>query len=143
MVVEVLGTHFNINSHQEATKVFLEEGKIKLSLKDLKQELMMEPGDFVAYSNKKKELPKIQSTTAELHTSWKTGYIMLNDSQLKEILLKMEEIYGVTIKAVNEADYQRSFNTGIQIDNLEKAIEILEKTTRLKVTEQGNQLIIQ
>lgn len=143
LVVEVLGTIFNINSHQEATKVFLEEGKIKLNLKKLKKAVWMKPGNFVAFSDKHKQLPQIQNTTAELHTSWKTGIILFKNSSLEEILLKMKEIYGVTITVSAGVDYTKKLNTGIPIDKFDTAINILKKTIRLDIIKRDNQFIIQ
>ncbi len=52
LTVEVLGTSFNVNTHHEETKVFLEEGKVKLNFDTFSEEILMEPGELVTYSQK-------------------------------------------------------------------------------------------
>jgi len=143
LTVEVLGTIFNVNSHQEATKVFLEEGKIKLNLNGLKQTTLMLPGELVAYSESKKEQPIKSKVLPALHTSWKDGILQFENTPLKEVLEKLEEIYGVTFEVENTAHYAREIDTGVPIGNLEDAISILDATMDLRIIKRKNSFIIQ
>jgi len=143
LTVEVLGTVFNVNSHQEATKVFLEEGKINLSLNGLKQPMLMEPGEIVAYSESKKELPKKQRATPTLQTSWKDGLLLFEDIPLREVLEKLEEIYGLTIQVKDPSNYSRAITTGVPVENMEEAITILNATMDLKILKAEEGFVIQ
>jgi len=49
VTVEVVGTEFNVNDRQQGTKVFLNSGRVRLSLKNLGEIINMAPGDMVQY----------------------------------------------------------------------------------------------
>jgi len=78
LTVEVLGTVFNVNSHREETKVFLQEGKVNLSLNGLEETMLLEPGEIIAYSQSKKEHPEKQQVLRSQHTSWKYGLLLFD-----------------------------------------------------------------
>lgn len=140
--VEVLGTSFNVSSRGVQTDVFLEEGKIKLSMDD--QEELLQPGDFLAYSAEKKAVVKREKAIpAEVHTSWKDGVLRLKDQTVETILKKLEEIYGVQIKVLNDSLLTHIKTVSVPMDKLEIAIPVLERTFEATITEQENQLVIQ
>ena len=140
--VEVLGTAFNVNSRGIQTNVFLEEGQIRLSMDG--QEEMLEPGDFLAYSTKKKAVVKRQNAISpELHTSWKDGVLILKDQSIKEILKRLEEIYGVQIHVLNDSLLTHIKTVSVPMDKLEIAIPVLERTFEVNITKQENQLLLQ
>lgn len=144
LTVEVLGTVFNVNSHQEATKVFLEEGKIKLNLHGMEQAMLMEPGELVAYSESKKEPPKKRKVLPTVQTSWKDGLQLFDKTPLSEVLEKLEEFYGVTIQVKDTAHYATEINTGLPVENLEEALSVLEATlVGLKIIKKENGYVIQ
>ena len=140
--VEVLGTSFNVHSRGKETKVFLKEGKVKLNLNGLKHSMEMNPGEFVAYSEKSKEQPKKQIASPPVHTSWKDGLMIFENKTLKEVLEEVEEIYGETIQVKNAEHYSREITTGIPVENLNEAISILELTLGLKITKEQESFII-
>lgn len=140
--VEVLGTAFNVNSRGIQTNVFLEEGQIRLSMDG--QEEMLEPGDFLAYSTEKKAVVKRQNAISpELHTSWKDGVLILKDQSIKEILKRLEEIYGVQIHVLNDSLLTHIKTVSVPMDKLEIAIPVLERTFEVNITKQENQLLLQ
>ena len=99
LTVEVLGTFFNVNTRQEATKVFLEKGKVKVKLEDKKStQLLLEPGQVVSYSAKRKSLLSPYKVANELQISWKDGYLTFKDSSLKEILEQLAAISNLELK---------------------------------------------
>lgn len=140
--VEVLGTAFNVNSRGIQTNVFLEEGQIRLSMDG--QEEMLKPGDFLAYSTEKKAVVKRQNAISpELHTSWKDGVLILKDQSIKEILKRLEEIYGVQIHVLNDSLLTHIKTVSVPMDKLEIAIPVLERTFEVNITKQENQLLLQ
>lgn len=142
LTVEVLGTVFNVNSHREETKVFLEEGKVKLSLNGLKEAMLMDPGELVTYSKDKKEKPAKKRVAPILHTSWKDGFQSFDKTPLKEVLEKVEEIYGVSIQVKDPTHYDRKITTGLPVKNLEEALSVLELTLNLQIVKEKEGYII-
>jgi len=128
LTIEVLGTQFNVNSHQIQTEVFLEEGKVNLKLDGLTEGMLMSPGQIVAYSKEEKKVPVKRQLVATNYPSWKDGIILFRDATLTEVIEKFNELYGVSIKMKNTKDYTRKITTGIPVDNQKEAIRILEIT---------------
>ena len=56
LIVEVLGTTFNVNSNDGKTSVYLEEGQVRLYLNGLDSTLLMEPGDLIVYSEQNRRI---------------------------------------------------------------------------------------
>ncbi len=144
LVVEVLGTTFNVNSKGGKTVVYLEEGSIRLHLKTIDSVLVMEPGDLVVYSEQSGEIFTKRREMAELHTSWKDGVLTFEDASLREVIHKIEEIYGVNFKVVEPLNYDRKVNFPLPIQELDMAISILDKTmTSITIQKEADHYLIE
>ena len=133
--VEVLGTAFNVNSRNEQTKVFLEEGSVKLDLKDDSlSEVFLVPGEMLTYSTQKRHPFEKTRLHTNLTSSWKEGIHLFEKAPLHEVLDKMEDIYGVSIelKEKNLADLELTM--GIPIEDLHIALETIESMLGLKIS---------
>lgn len=144
LTVEVLGTVFNVNSRQEKTTVYLEEGKVALSLKHQPAiKKTMEPGELLTYSaQKKKVLANIRETHPNLHTSWKDGSLTFEKTPLGDILQKIEHIYGIQFQVEDPANYQRKITTGLPMEKLEIVIPMLEQAMGLKIEKEKDLYIL-
>ena len=145
LTIEVLGTSFNVNSHQEETKVFLEEGKIKLDLEDeSEEEILMEPGELLVYSAKKGGNFEKTSANALNHTSWTEGAAIMNMIPLKDVLKRMEDIYGVMFKIEDEELLSKEVRVAVPVENLSIAIDALETVLGKKLkTKKENEYFIE
>ena len=141
LTIEVLGTSFNVNTHQERTKVFLEEGSIKLKLEDRPETLLLKPGDLFSYSQKTRETSK-EITELQLPSSWKDGIVILKNVELKTILEKINEIYGLDYRVTDPNQLERVFNIGIPVDNSETMLFILQETVGKNIIIENNELKI-
>lgn len=141
LAVEVLGTAFNIHSRGEQTEVFLEEGKVRLDMG--REEKVLAPGDFLAYSSKQRQITEFRQTSTEQHASWKDGSLILIDKPVSEILNKVEEIFGYKVVMNNPELLKEQRTVGIPMDVFEMALPILEKTLNAKITIQEDRLIVQ
>ena len=144
LTVEVLGTAFNVNTRQATTKVFLEEGKVKLNLEDEKSsELYLKPGEVMTYSAKKKLLIRPQKIADELQISWKRGILTFKDTPLKMILEKLAETNNFEFEIEGTELAERKFSLSLPNDNMELAMSLLRKTINREITKKGNKFIIQ
>ncbi|MEM6697076.1 MAG: FecR family protein [Bacteroidota bacterium] len=135
LTVEVLGTIFNVNSRSASTDVFLKEGKVNLKFQDNTEELAMQAGDLVSYSktDKTTSVQQVKEEEEEKPTSWKDGTIAFQDHQLKDILSKLEELYGVKIKVEAADQLERSFTIDLPINDFDTAFLILKELTQLNL----------
>lgn len=141
LTVEVLGTVFNVNAREADTEVYLEEGQVKLDLQEQKEAITMEPGELVTYSRGagKPERKRIEN---EAPSSWKDGAALMEDALLKDIVRKIEEIYGVTVVVENKTHLQREFSLGIPVDNPETGYLLLRELTGLDIEKVDGKWII-
>jgi ferric-dicitrate binding protein FerR (iron transport regulator) len=128
LIVEVLGTSFNVNSHHGKTSVYLEEGNIRLHLNHLDTMILMDAGDLIVYSENSGLLERKNGVSKEYHTSWKDGVLRFTNAPLRLVLEKIEETYGVHFTVTDESYYEREINYPLPTNDLETAISILKKT---------------
>lgn len=135
ITIEVLGTIFNVNSREEKTAVFLEEGEIALSIHQ--QEVppkLMQPGEMLTYSSEEERiLINEEAPSPEFFTSWKDGVLIFESIPLAEVLEKIEEIYGIAFQVRDSVNYQRTLRTGLPMQEIDLLIPILEQSLGLTI----------
>lgn len=141
--IEVLGTAFNVNTRQEITKVFLEEGTIKLNLEDQKEsELYLKPGEVVSYSATKKILVSPQAISKDIHTSWKEGVLTFKEASLMEILEILLATNNIEFEVAESTLLERKYSLSLPSDDIKTAMDILSKTTNTTFSRRDNKYII-
>jgi len=140
LTVQVLGTSFNVNTHNQHTEVFLEEGKVNILLED--GEEAMKPGDFFSYTKRNEAVVKPKASESIHHRSWTNGVMILKERQLSEVLQKVENVYGKTFKVEASIAMDHLMTTSLPIDNLEVCLQILEEFLKVKIDQEEQTLII-
>jgi len=138
--VEVLGTSFQVNTRNQQTEVFLEEGEIRLELD--KQQSTMQPGDFVTYSLAENKIAKTNVQENSLDRHWREGVVTLKDASMDKIIQQLEVLFGIDV-IVEDAQIKEISADGkitIPVDNLPIATKILERVLEVQITIEGKQL---
>lgn len=119
--VEVLGTHFNINSYSDESKqaVTLLEGSVKVmdgewpmvnGQSTTKQHAaILKPGEqaIFALASQRSRPISVQAVDVEQAVAWKNGYFMFVDEDIKSIMRKLARWYDFTPEYMgNVADEQ-------------------------------------
>ena len=138
--VDVLGTTFNVNTRNDQTEVFLEEGKITLDMQGKVEEI--EPGEFISYSSTKKKIINRHQKTEEIHSNWKDGVLTIRDAPMSEILREVEAIYGIDLIVKEKSLLEKVHSVAIPVDDLEVASSILERVLNVKMIHKGKQIFI-
>lgn len=142
LVIEVLGTAFNVNSRHEKTKVVLEEGSIKLNLDGGKEE-MMEPGDLISYSGKEaKILERQKAVPTEVHSSWKDGSIIFSQIPLKEAMQKVADHYGIHFEFGADSLKKKEVEGAVPMDDLRISLLVMEKSFNIQIDKQDEYFLI-
>ncbi|PPK85047.1 FecR family protein [Neolewinella xylanilytica] len=138
LTVSVLGTVFNVNSRDDKTSVFLEEGQVALALNTRSSEAkMMVPGELVTYSAKRQQLlADVKQVAPEVHTSWKDGVLIFDDTPLVEVLTKVENIYGISFEVADAAMYERRITAGLPMEEITLVLPLLEQVLGSDIEEQ-------
>lgn len=137
VTIEVIGTEFNV-LHDTLVKqvtVSVTEGKVKCS--SGAREIYLTANKAAQFSYDKGSLNPFQ-TTNNNHLAWKTNILEFKNTPLQEVIPQLNKYYGVSFKFADDSIKQN--NLSIRIDNteLEHVIKIIEMTSELKVTQEGN-----
>lgn len=140
-MVEVLGTHFNINAYDDeaSVKTTLLEGKVAVLAKDKIPRLLV-PGQQSSV-NKEGEISVIIDADIEEAIAWKNGWFQYKSTDLKTILRQISRWYDV--------DIEYSGNTSLYFTgqlprsvHASKVFEKLELTGEVRFTIEGKKIIV-
>lgn len=137
--VTVLGTSFNINTRNDQTKVFLQEGKVDLEVDDPHTGIIqMKPGDLIAYSKTQNKLKEQRNNVSTLeNASWKDGTLIFNDTPLQKALAEIEDIYGIQFIIQSEKLKEEVISGGVPIKNLQVTLQTLSEVYGIHIRPDG------
>ncbi|QEH40618.1 FecR domain-containing protein [Chitinophaga sp. XS-30] len=141
--VQVLGTHFNINSYQdeEAVRTTLLEGAVRIFSTKLNLSKTLSPGQTATHQNERITIEAADETAV----AWKNGMLEFKQADLKSILRQVARWYDLTIVYQGAASTEK-FTGGISREsNLSELLYILEGmgiNFRIERRENENFLIV-
>jgi ferric-dicitrate binding protein FerR (iron transport regulator) len=101
-VVQVLGTHFDINAYQDenAVKTTLLEGSVKVyrksrTLTSAAPEIIIKPDEQAVFKND--QLSK-QTVDADEFVAWKKGVILFRNADIHDVMRKISRWYNVEVE---------------------------------------------
>ncbi len=142
LVVEVLGTIFNVSSRAKGSSVFLEEGAVKVNLIEKADEVFLQPGEVVHYQTHQEGLSAPLKIDPDLQTSWKSGILLFSSTGLEEILAEMEDIYDLDFEVADSTLRQKKFTCSLPTQDVQMALDMLTRMTGTKVTGEGTKSVL-
>ncbi|MES2456816.1 MAG: FecR domain-containing protein [Bacteroidota bacterium] len=140
--VEVLGTHFNINSYadEQFTKTTLLEGSVRVTKSDSHQTEMLSPGkQAVVWANG----IKVTEVDVEESTAWKNGYFMFVNEKQESIMRKVSRWYNVKIEYADPAAREvMYYGTVSRYDHIAKVLRKFEQTGEVRFEIIGSKIIV-
>jgi hypothetical protein len=140
MEVEVLGTHFNINSYEDesAIRTTLLEGSIKINKQGSSS--LLKPGEQ-ALLNKKGEIKIINHADVEEAIAWKEGKFQFDKADIHAVMRQIARWYDVDVA------YQGSVSThfGGTISrhvNLSQVLNMLHLTGEVKFEIKDRKVVV-
>lgn len=139
--VEVLGTHFNINSYNDEpeVKTTLLEGSVKVCIKGNHRPSILQPGQ---QSISDHQQLRVKSADTDAVLAWKNGYFQFDDESINSIMRKLSRWYDVQV------DYAGSLPaTGIngrisRNKNISQVIKALEATQTVHFKMEGRRITV-
>lgn len=134
--IEVLGTHFNVNSYADEglTKTTLLEGSVKVyapfSPSPLKRAgVRLQPGQQSALTDNGISVTDVNTEEA---VAWKNGYFMFESENIKSIMRKIERWYDVEVVYNGDIPTDKFGGTVSRFSNVSQVLKKLELTNRVK-----------
>jgi transmembrane sensor len=139
--VEVLGTHFNINSYtdEKATRTTLLEGSVRITGYDGGHMIKLKPGQQATLSGK--ELKLVADPDIDEAIAWKNGKFLFANTDLRTIMRMLSRWYDVDVTyngPVAERHYRGSISRNVPVSQV---FEIL-KTSGINFTINGRTIIV-
>ncbi|MBB5637838.1 hypothetical protein HDE68_003763 [Pedobacter cryoconitis] len=131
-VVEVLGTHFNINvySNEPFIKTTLLEGSVKVTNSSTNAQTIIRPGEQSIIQKTGNSAIKVKDVDMDEAVAWKNGYFMFNSEQLESVLRKISRWYDVDIQYQNEELKHQLFSGTLSkylsVSQVLKKLELLQ-----------------
>jgi transmembrane sensor len=140
-VVEVLGTHFNVNAYEdeEEIKTTLLEGAVKISSGKLNR--LLKPGQQARLSGRTGEM-HIVKVDMEEAVSWKNGYFIFDNEDIRSVMRKISRWYGVEVVYTNEQISENFGGTVSKFENVSQVLKILEATGTIHFKIEGRRIIV-
>lgn len=124
--VEVLGTHFNVNSYKEegVSSVALLEGKVKVSVPS-RDSRILTPGQQTLVSTGS---IKVYPVDLSESIAWKNGEFMFNNESLKSVMQKIARWYDIEVIVAPELEHISIWGSVSRYEHLGKVLKIIELT---------------
>jgi ferric-dicitrate binding protein FerR (iron transport regulator) len=140
--VEVLGTHFNINSYKDerVTKTTLLEGSVRVSHNITNESEVLKPGEQSLVSVSGMDVKEVNVDEA---IAWKNGYFMFNNERQESILRKVARWYDVEIEYADaDAKNVMYYGTVSRFEKISKVLSKFEQTGEVRFDIKGNKVIV-
>ncbi|MET4544896.1 transmembrane sensor [Pedobacter africanus] len=144
-VVQVLGTHFNVNSYKEDTntKTTLLEGAVKVqSLKGgSPDEAMLKPGQQARIGNASSAI-SVATVDPLAEIAWKKGQFFFENEPIENIMKEVSRWYDVDIVYKDDFAGKTVWGSVTRYGNVSKVLSILELTGGIHFKIEGRRIIV-
>ncbi len=139
--IQVTGTKFDVEAYGSSplTQVTLDEGGIIFNTPHASYKL--EPHNQLEY-NQEKDLTKIIHVQNNQASEWRYNRLSFDKTNLKDVLLDIERMYGVNFEVLDSRLYNYSYS--MQCDQLEvdKILKRMERITPIRFTKNKHEYTV-
>lgn len=138
-VVQVLGTHFNVNAYDNGEVVTtLLEGSVKVN--GQQESVVLKPNQ---QSTLKRGKLHIQNAEADFIIAWKNGFFLFNHESLGNIMEKVARWYNVEIDYADPELKNKTFTGTIsRFEKISELFHMLEATNAIKFEMKGKKFLV-
>jgi len=138
--VEVLGTHFNINSYPDepSVKTTLAEGRVKVSGNNGKT-IVLIPGQQSILTN---GLITVAEADIEEALAWKNGYFRFNDENLQSTMRKLSRWYNIDVRYGPDISTDGMNGKVSRYKNISQVLKALEATKTVHFKVEGRRVTV-
>lgn len=139
-VIEVLGTHFNINGYEDEPyiKTTLIEGAVRVSERANQAYVVLKPGEQSRFHANRFEVKNVDTESA---VAWKNGYFTFDKSTLESIMRQISRWYDVEVNYQDKKVKEQIFSGNIsRFENASQVLAILELTGLVHFKVEGRRI---
>lgn len=137
--IEVLGTHFNVNSYADEpfSKTTLVEGSVLVNASGGSE--LLTPGNQAIVGNGK--LTVAEANVEEV-LAWKNGYFMFDSEDIGSVMRKISRWYNVDVVFEGDVSKDRFGGTVSRFSNVSKVLRKLELTNKVHFRMEERRIIV-
>ena len=140
--IEVLGTHFNINSYlnESIIKTTLLEGSVRVL--NGKEKATIKPGEQAQITEQRNKITVVRDVDIEKVMAWKNGVFNFQDVSLAEVMRQLERWYNIEVvfeKNVPDLEFYGKLRRDLALSEVLRGLELSE--VRFKI-EEGRKVIV-
>ncbi|MEO6520108.1 MAG: FecR domain-containing protein [Mucilaginibacter sp.] len=139
--VEVLGTHFNVNSYSDddIAKTTLLEGSVRIAALGLNKSGILKPGQQAIINQQKINIKNIDTQNA---IAWKNGLFVFDNENIQAIMKKISRWYDVDVEYMGELDNIRFGGSVSRFTDIQQLLRKLELTNTIHFKINGRRIIV-
>jgi transmembrane sensor len=145
-MVEVLGTHFDINSYADepSTRTSLLEGSVRVTNLESNTKVVIKPGQQSMVNSGSSPAISVKNIDTDEAVAWKNGYFMFDEEPLESILRKISRWYDVDIQYKGLGAKNNLYFSGTlsRYSNVSKVLKKLELTESVHFKVEGRTIIV-
>lgn len=143
MTVNVLGTHFDVNSYagKDFTKTILVSGKVEVLLHGNNEKVVLKPNQMIACNNQTGAY-KVSNVDAREHIIWMNDKLVLQNEKLSTILGKMEYWYGIDFECSKNISQSQRLSLTIRKETKEEIMDLLGMIAHVNYRISGDKVIM-
>ncbi len=142
MLIEVLGTQFNVRLNEDAIETALLSGAVQLSSDSLLQDYQLRPGKKSIYRPASHQIT-ICDNDGLTDARWKDGYLAFNSLPFSKVLQEIENWYGVKIQLRNQCLANDKLTGAFYKETLESVLVSLSMQYGFKYKMEREHIIIE
>jgi len=138
-VVEVLGTHFNVNAYPDETgiKTTLLKGSVKVTGDS--NSAILKPGQQAEFTSS----ITISNVNTDEAVAWKNGYFFFDDEKLQDIMRVVARWYDVKVIFADESTKNETFGAlSTRFANISTLLNMMEQTGDARFSIDGSTITV-
>lgn len=141
-LVEVLGTHFNINAYSDESAIHttLLEGAVRVENVTSKNSKLLKPGQQSAF--KADGVLAVTEVDAESMIAWKSGYFRFKDENIQSIMRKIARWYDVEVSYEGVIPVSTFGGVVPRSKSLSSILKIMEITDKVHFKVNGRRVTV-
>lgn len=140
LMVEVLGTEFNLKDRRDHAEVMLVKGRVNVKSVETGEAYIMEPGNAVQYHADKLQL-KQQADSLE-KTAWLKGKLLVNQTSARDIINEFEDLYGYHVVLTDTAKANKKIDGVISIKSEDAMLFVISHILEVSIKKEGKTIYL-
>lgn len=142
-VVEVLGTHFNIDAYADEAFISttLLEGAVRVSADKASSPQLLAPGQQALVSQTGSAV-LVRQVDIDEAVAWKSGYFMFNDQDLESIMRELARWYDVQVEYQGDVGSIKFGGVVSRSKTITQTLRVLELASNVRFKVEGKKVIV-